>query len=468
MEKIFWGSSTNAQQYEGGWNEGGKGPTIADVRVLKNGFSDFKVASDGYHRFKEDIELFAEMGFTIYRFSMSWARIFPNGNDAEPNQQGLEYYDKVVDELIAHGITPVCTLYCYDLPLNLLESYGGWKNRQCVKDYTKYARTVFEHFKGKIKYYVPFCEPNLFHNDYEYIAGNKVLNEKELWQADHHFTVAYAEACIACHEIDPSAKIGPNSAFGIFYPGSSNPKDSLALMKEYYLNNLVYLDVYCRGEYPRYFLSKLEEKGVLPDMEAEDFVKMKNAKPDYISTTYYSTSVIRDVPLAPEEIAKRIPKPKHFQGVLVQYPLNKEVNPYTSETEWNWSVSPEGFYMQLMEVYHRYHLPILILENGYAHTEKLEEENKIHDDYRINYMAEHITKVKEAIHDGVEIIGYMTWSAIDLHSTREGFVKRYGFIYVDREEHEILTLDRFPKKSFYWYKRVIASNGENLSLDIDY
>ncbi|MBL1230033.1 glycoside hydrolase family 1 protein [Enterococcus sp. BWB1-3] len=468
MEKILWGSSTNAQQYEGGWNEDGKGTTIADVRVLKNGYSDFKTASDAYHRYKEDIELYAEMGFTVYRFSMSWARIFPTGNNSEPNAKGLAFYDTIVNELIEKGITPVCTLYAYDLPVNLLEEYGGWLDRQCIQDYNHYASTIFKHFKGRIKYYVPFNESNLFHLDSEYIAGNKDLTKKQLWQAEHHLTVAYAEACIACHRIDPQAKIGPNSAFQMLYPATCAPADCLAAAKSYYETNIAYLDIYCRGEYPKYLLNKLDKMDALPVITKDDEKKMKEAKPDYISSTYYFSSLVRAAPLPKEDIEANYPEPKQFQGALVQYRSGEELNPYTDRTEWNWTIDPAGLYIQLMEIYQRYQLPILILENGIAHTEELDSDNKIHDDYRIKYLADHIKKVKEAIYDGVEIIGYLTWSAIDLHSTREGFVKRYGFIYIDREEHDLRSLNRYPKKSFYWYKRVIASNGDDLSLEIDY
>ena len=467
MKKILWGSSTNAQQYEGGWDAGGKGITISDVRILTNGYSNFKTASDGYHRYKEDIELYAEMGFSIYRFSISWARIFPDGNNNKPNKEGLEYYDNVLSELEKHNIKAVATLYAYDLPLNLLNEYGGWKSRQCIEDYKKYVKTIFEYFKGRISFYVPFNEPNLFHNDSEYIAGNKDLSLKELWQAEHHLTVAYAEACILCHEIDPDAKIGPNSAYMMYYPASCDPKDIRAAQEKTYIDDLAYLDIYVRGEYPKYLLNKLEKINAVPDIKPEDLQKMRQAKPDYISTTYYFSMVVHDKDKKEERMAKKRPEPFMYQGALVQY-RKEELNPYACETEWGWTIDPEGFYLQLMDIYERYQLPILILENGIAHTEELDKENKIHDDYRIDYLAAHIKKVKEAINDGADIIGYLTWSAIDLHSTREGFVKRYGFIYVDREEHELKTLNRFKKKSFYWYKKVIASNGEDLANDIKY
>lgn len=489
MKQILWGSSTNAQQYEGGVHEGGKGTSIADVRVLadkvgnvaKKGdeiqhyrgssdaeitstLSNFDVASDGYHRYKEDIDLYAEMGFTIYRFSISWSRIFPNGDDAEPNSEGLAYYDHVVDYLIKKGIAPVATLYAYDLPLSLLDRFGGWTSRVTIEAYVKYVCTIFEHFKGRIKFYVPFNEPNLFHVDSEYIAGNKGLKGDELWQAEHHLTVAYASACIACHKIDPDAKIGPNSAYGVSYPKSTAPADVAEWQKENYLTNLAYYDVYVRGAYPQYFLNWLDGQGIHLDITDLDRETISNAHPDYVSCTYYSSSIVA----ANGSQDPTVERPsKEFQGATVQRNFSYK-DPDRPETEWGWTIDAPGFYTQLMDIYERYQLPILILENGIAHTEQLDANNKVNDDYRVKYLADHIAQLKRAIADGVDVIGYLTWSAIDLHSTREGFVKRYGFIYVDRDEHDLKTLNRYPKKSFYWYKRVIASNGEDLSIDVDY
>ncbi|MDR1794080.1 MAG: glycoside hydrolase family 1 protein [Erysipelotrichaceae bacterium] len=464
---FYWGSSTNAQQFEGGWNLDHKGETIADARVLQGGFSNFKVASDHYHRMDEDFDLYQEMGFTIYRFSISWARIFPSGDDETPNPEGLKFYDYMVDGLIKRGIAPVATLYAYDLPLALLKKYGGFKDRRCIDAYENYVRTVFKHFKGRIKFYTPFNEPNLFHMDQEYIAGNAGLkqSDKETWQIEHHLTLAYAKCVNACHEIDPDAKIGPNTACGVVYPATCNPKDARLAQREMYLRNWAYLDTYCRGGYPQYFLNYLEEMDVLPEMLAGDKELIASVKPDIISTTYYSSSVASSDP--DHFKSKPLPAAKEFQEARVQY-RPSILNPYTSETEWGWIIDPDGFYYQLTELYHRYQLPIVILENGIAATEEIDENGKVYDDYRIDYLAKHIECMKEAVADGVDLLAYLTWSATDLHSTREGFVKRYGFVYVDRYEHSLRTLDRYKKKSFWWYKKVIASNGEDLKNDIEY
>ena len=464
-ETFMWGSSTNAQQFEGAWNEDGKGVSISDTRVLKNGYSNFHIASDHYHHLEEDLDLYQEMGFTIYRFSIAWTRIYPTGEEEQQNEKGLAFYDCMVDGLIKRGITPVATLYAYDLPQTLLDKYRGFLDRRVIDLYIKYVSTIFKHFKGRIKYYTPFNEPNLFHLDQEYIMGNNDLTEQETWQIEHHLTLAYARCVHTCHEIDPDAKIGPNCATGVVYPATCNPQDVRMALKQMYMTNWAYLDVYCRGKYPQYFINYLEELNCLPHMEPGDEELIASVKPDLISTTYYSTSVAR----AGESGAplKMAPAPKEVQEALVQYRTG-DLNPYCDETEWGWIIDPDGFYYQLMEIYHRYQLPILILENGMGATEELDENNQIHDDYRIDYLARHIECMKEAVADGVDLLGYLTWSAHDLHSTREGFVKRYGFIYVDRYEHTIKSMKRYPKKSFYWYKKVIASHGEDLANNIEY
>ncbi|EAE1273837.1 glycoside hydrolase family 1 protein [Listeria monocytogenes] len=471
MNKILWGSSTNAQQFEGGWNEGGKGVSISDTRVLANGYSDFQIASDHYHRMEEDLDLYQEMGFSIYRFSIAWTRIFPTGEEETPNKEGLDFYDQMVDGLIERGIVPVATLYAYDLPQALADKYKGFLDRKVIDLYIKYASTIFEHFKGRIKYYTPFNEPNLFHVDDEYIMGVKGLTDKEKWQAEHHITLAYVQCVNACHEIDPDAKIGPNSATQIIYPDSCKPKTVRKALYEMYLIDWAYLDIYVRGYYPKYFLNYLERIDCMPVFEEGDLELIASVKPDLISTTYYQTQVIKEedasFELQKEGVLEEAPPEKTVQEALVRYRANN-LNPYTSETEWGWIIDPDGFYYQLMEMYHRYQLPILILENGIGATEELDAENKVYDDYRIDYLAKHIETMNQAINDGVEIVGYCTWSAHDLHSTREGFVKRYGFIYVDRYEHTIKSMKRYKKKSFYWYKKVIETNGEDLANNIKY
>ena len=446
---MLWGSSTNAQQFEGGWNEGGKGKSIADVRNIPGmlALSEFKTASDHYHHVEEDIALLGEMGFSIYRLTIAWSRIFPNGNDAEPNEEGLKFYDKVFDELEKYNIAPVVTLYAYDLPLALVEQYGGWTSRQCIEDYLRYAETVFTRYKGRVKFWVPFNETNALTFDPEYMIGVKLDSLQDRVEVDHHFTLAYARVTQLLHKIDPDAQIGPNCFMSSYYPLTCNPADVRAASDLVYLMAYRYLDTFIRKAYPLYYFNFLEKSGLTSPMQPGDEEVIAASEPDFISVTYYMSMVQKA--LLPEE----------FPDAL----FDRIPNPYCKASEWGWTIDAEGFYLMLKDVAHRYDMPILILENGLGHRDVIEEDGSINDDYRINYLRDHIQKMKEAVQDGANLIGYLTWSAFDLFSTREGFEKRYGFIHVNRDDENTNDLVRRKKKSFFWYKKVIASNGEDLS-----
>ncbi|TCW35681.1 6-phospho-beta-glucosidase [Thermohydrogenium kirishiense] len=451
-EGFLWGSSTNAQQFEGGWNERGKGLSIADVRKIPNmpkesNFEDFKIASDHYHHLKEDIGYLGEMGFKIYRFTMSWSRIFPNGDDLEPNEDGLAFYDTMLKELEKYNIQPVVTLYAYDLPYNLLKKYNGWMSRECVKDYLHYVETVVTRFKGHVKYWVPFNEQNCVIFDDEYITGYKTKNKKELFQLQHNMNLAYAQATQLVHKIDPEAKTGGNICNTCVYPFSCNPKDVEAADQFAYIFGYGYADILARKKYSKYYLKYFSEYDLSDIIFDGDLDIIGAAEPDFLSITYYMSSVIKS----------------NNDEQIISMSNIKGTNPYCEQTEWGWNIDPYGFKHFLMDFYHRYQMPILILENGLGHRDKLEDDGTVNDDYRIEYLREHIERMKEAVEEGVEIIGYLTWSAIDLYSTREGFEKRYGFVYVDKNDN----LKRYPKKSFYWYKKVIATNGEDLSNECD-
>lgn len=446
---FLWGSSTNAQQFEGGWNEGGKGVSIADTRnipmetITASNFDDFKIASDHYHRFPEDIALYGEMGFSIYRFTMSWTRIFPNGDDEQPNPEGLAFYDAMLSELEKHHIQPVVTLYAYDLPENLLKKYNGWLSRQCIDDYLRYVKTVVTHFRGRVKYWVPFNEQNAILLDQEYMTGVRPNSKKEIFQMIHHFNLAYAKATNLVHSIDSEAKIGGNICNTCAYPYSCDPKDVEKTDEFLYRFGYAFADVMMRGNYPNYFLKDYDDCDLTNVILEGDSDLLAAAKPDFLSLTYYMSSAIRAT------------------DNNTSMDVIKSPNPYCKQSEWGWTIDPYGFKHFLMDFYHRYQMPILILENGLGHRDTLESDGSIIDDYRIEYLAAHIRRMKEAVKNGVEIIGYLTWSATDLYSTREGFEKRYGFVYVDKENR----MKRIPKKSFYWYKKVIASNGNDLRND---
>jgi 6-phospho-beta-glucosidase len=444
-EGFKWGSSTNAQQFEGGWNSGGKGVSISDVRNLPNisddnDFEDFKVAADHFNRYKEDIAFYGEMGFNIYRFTISWPRIFPNGYDSEPNQAGLDFYAGILTELEKYNIDPVVTVYAYDLPVQLLNEYGGWLSRQCVDDYIRYAEVLVNAFKGRVKYWVPFNEQNMLYLDAEYITGYKPKNNTERLMIEHNANLAYARFTKLVHKIDPEAKVGGNIANTCVYPVTCDPRDVEAADEFSYSFGYGFADVFVRKHYPQYYLNQFKDVDFSRVFLPGDLDEIGSSEPDFISLTYYMSTPIKATP----EGDKYIPSINDLKGK----------NPFVKQSKWGWNIDPYGFKHFLTDFYHRYQLPILILENGLGAVDVVESDGSINDDYRIDYLKEHIMRMHEAVASGVKIIGYLTWSATDLCSTREGFVKRYGFVYVDKS-----NLTRLRKKSFYWYKNVISTNG---------
>ncbi|MBS0945560.1 glycoside hydrolase family 1 protein [Lactiplantibacillus plantarum] len=452
-KQFKWGSSTNAQQFEGGYKEDGKGLSIADVRQAVGptvsetdqaaGFDDFKAASDHYHRFKEDIALYGEMGFQIYRFTMAWTRIFPNGDEAKPNQAGLDYYDAMITELEKYHIEPVVTLYAYDLPVHLLEKYNGWMDRQVITDYLHYVKTVVTYFKGRVKYWVPFNEQNFLPLDSHYMAGYHAKNNTEIFRMQHHFNLSYAQATVLVHQIDPDAQVGGNIGNICAYPMTADPKD--VELTDELMKKVGYgpADVYFRGKYSPFYLKAFPEADFDQAIQVGDLDLIAKAEPDFMSLTYYMSSAISAASFNPNNGMNGIKAP----------------NPYLEKSEWDWTIDPYGFKHYLEDFYNRYQLPILILENGLGARDTLTANGQVNDDYRINYLADHIERMREAVEDGVKLIGYLTWSATDLYSTREGFEKRYGFVYVDKQDQ----LKRIKKQSFYWYQHVIETNGQDLT-----
>jgi len=452
FQKNFkWGSSTNAQQFEGGFEDGNKGLSIADIRQVDNdtlkdsNFDDFKIASDHYHRFKEDIKYYGEMGFKIYRFTISWSRIFPNGDDDIPNEDGLEFYSNILTELEKYKIEPVVTLYAYDLPVNLLKKYNGWMSRKIVADYKRYVNTVVNRFKGRVKYWVPFNEQNFILLDSKYMSGYQTRNQTELFQMQHNFNLSYASAIKIIHSVDPQAKVGGNIGNTCIYPRTCNPEDVERV--DNIMKRIAYgpADVDFRGKYSPYYLNSFKNVDFNEIIQDGDLELLNSVKPDFMSLTYYMSSVIG----AKDSM-------KSMNGI-------KSPNPYCKTTDWGWTIDPYGFKHFLEDFYQRYQLPILVLENGLGAKDKLDSSGRVKDEYRIKYLADHISRMREAVADGTKIIGYLTWSATDLYSTREGFGKRYGFIYIDKNNN----LKRIKKDSFYWYQRVIRTNGQNLSLSIE-
>ena len=457
---FLWGASTSAYQVEGAWNEDGKGLSVIDVAKYPEGTSDFKVASDHYHRYKEDIALFAEMGLKAYRFSIAWTRIYPNGT-GEINQKGIDFYNNLINELLSYNIEPIVTMYHFDLPY-ALQQKGGWSNRETIDAFENYARTLFTYFGDRVKYWLTINEQNMMilHGSAIGTLDPNMKNpQKELYQQNHHMFLAQAKAINLCHEMCPNAKIGPAPNISAVYPASSKPEDIMAAYNFSSIRNWLYLDVPVFGRYNSVAWRYMEEKGYTPTIQKGDMEILESAKPDFIAFNYYATVTVAENKsnasdensIGDQQIA--IGEPGFYRRVD---------NPYLEKTQFGWEIDPVGFRNTLRELNDRYHLPLLVTENGLGAYDKLEEGDIVNDDYRIEFLRKHIEQARLAITDGVNLIGYCPWSAIDLVSTHQGFSKRYGFIYVNRDEFDLKDLRRIKKKSFYWYKNVIATNGEKL------
>lgn len=459
---FLWGASTSAYQVEGASLEYGKGPSVQDIKEIPEGTPDFKVSSDHYHHYKEDVALFAEMGFKAYRFSISWSRVIPNGI-GEINMQGIEFYSNLIDECLKYNIEPIVTMYHFDLPA-ALQKNGGWSNRETIDAFVNFSRVLFENYGDRVKYWLTINEQNMMTLVGDVIGtldGIETDNvQKELYKQNHHMLIAQAKAMKLCHDMCPNGKIGPAPNISAVYPATSRPEDVLAASNCAAIRNWLYLDMAVHGRYNATAWSYMVEKGIEPTIEPGDMEALKIGHPDFIAFNYYSTAT------AAESLAKTddgTSKGDQQSSGEEQGVFKGVANPNLQKTQFGWEIDPVGFRNTLREVYERYALPMIITENGLGAYDKLEENDTINDDYRIEYLRKHIEQARLAITDGVELMGYCPWSAIDLISTHEGFKKRYGFIYVNRDEFDLKDLRRIRKKSFFWYKNVIKTNGEDLS-----
>ncbi len=460
-EGFLWGGAVAANQLEGAYMEDGKGLSVADYspKGITGGYHDIKHgehlthnAIDFYHRYKEDIALFAEIGFKCFRTSIAWTRIFPNGDDESPNEKGLEFYDNLFDECLKYGIEPLVTLSHYEMPMGLVNKYGGWRNRKLIELFDKYARTVFKRYKNKVKYWITFNEINVIIH-FPFTGGGIILEENENklqveYQAAHYQFVASALAVKACHEIIPNSKIGCMIASGAYYPYSCRPEDVMTAMK-YDREMLLFSDIQSWGYYPGYLKRFFIENNININITEEDKKILRENTVDFIGFSYYKSRCASANPEGLETSVGNL-----FGGVK---------NPYIGSSEWGFQIDPIGLRYTMNQLYDRYHKPLFIVENGLGASDTVEEGDIINDDYRIDFLRDHIIQMKEAIADGVDLMGYLTWGPIDLVSAGTGEMrKRYGFIYVDRDNNGVGTLRRIKKKSFDWYKKVIASNGEDL------
>ncbi|WP_368901727.1 glycoside hydrolase family 1 protein [Oceanobacillus oncorhynchi] len=470
-KNFLWGGSTAAFQVEGAYDKDGKGSTIMDEQVPAEGATDFRVAIDHYHHYKEDIALFAEMGFKIYRFSISWARIFPNGNDPEPNEKGLQFYDNVINECLKYNIEPLVTIFHFEMPSSLIKQYGGWASRKSVEDFNRYSRTLFRRYGDRVKYWLTNNEGNTRIVFGGHMLGGEIKNDKQRFQMGHHMTLAQAKAMISCHELLPEAKISSAPSITIIYPASSDPIDVLAARDYDLLRSGLTLDPLYKGYYPKALWAFLEERDIAPTIEEGDLELFKNAQPDFLAFNYYGGHTVKYFPegeelySVPSETAEKYNVSESFKKKIArekQVGIAQEVvNPYIKQGEFR-VIDPIGLRATLRDLYEKYNVPLIITENGCAAQEELTEDGKIHDNYRIEYLKEHIKECQIAISEGVDLIGYCPWSAIDVVSVGEGIKKRYGLIYVDRNDEELKDLKRYRKDSFYWYKKVIETNGKEL------
>lgn len=466
---FLWGSASAAYQVEGAWQEDGKGISVWDefVRIPGKTFkgTNGDTAVDHYHRYKEDVALMKEQGLKAYRFSVAWTRIFPNGR-GEINQAGLQFYIDLVDELIKNQIEPVLTLYHWDLPQALQDEYQGWESRKIVEDFTNYATVLFETFRGKVNYWVSLNEQNIFISHGYLMASHPpaVSDPKRMYQANHYANLANASVIKTFHELNMPGQIGPSFAYGPNYALNSDPKNILAAEDSEDLNAHFWMDVYLFGKYPIAALKMLKEQGLAPTIEAGDEELLAAGKPDFLGINYYQTNTVVFNPIDGVGLGKMNTTGEKGSSEESGLPgvFKRVENPFVERTNWDWEIDPEGLRIGLRRITSRYRIPVLITENGLGEYDQLTPEKEIHDDYRINYLNSHVHAIREAITDGVAVLGYCTWSYTDLLSWLNGYQKRYGFVYVEQDENQDGSLNRYKKDSFYWYQKVIQENGNNV------
>ena len=476
-KSFLWGGSTGATQYEGGYNQGGRGPSNFDyICTIPNAKRDhidislldektylynkehesklhfpYRKATDFYHRYKEDIALFAEMGFKVFRMSISWSRIYPTGEEVSPNKEGLKFYHDVFDELRKYNIEPLVTMTHYELPDALVEKYNGWQSPKLIDLFAKYSKTLIDEYKEKVKYWIPFNEINAIIGN-PYTSGGFFVEKtgknyfSAIYQALHHQYVASALTVKYMHETAKNCMAGSMIARLECYPYTCKPSDVAATLLEDQINYFSY-DIMARGEYPKRMLKYFEEENITFDYVPGYEKILKENTVDFLALSYYMSYVVSGDEDKKEQVGHLVKELK---------------NPYIKCSDWGWGIDPEGLRITLNRTYYKYQLPIFIVENGLGAYDTFENDT-VNDDYRINYLSEHITKMKEAIDNGVEVMGYTPWGCVDLVSSTYGeMAKRYGFIYVDADDDGNGTYNRYRKKSFTWYKKVIASNGEDL------
>ena len=468
---FLWGGATSASQIEGQATTGGRGLSNIDVcplgpkrkQIIQGYDVDLDTVSpesypsqtaiNFYEHYQEDLQLFAEMGFKAYRFSISWTRLFPNGDEQEPNAEGLAFYDDVIQTCLQYGMEPIVTIAHFDVPLHLIKTIGGWQNRAMIDHYLRFCEVLFQRYKGKVKYWLPFNEMNMILHA-PFMGAGLILDnvdkpEQVKYQAAHYQLVANAKAVQLAHQIDQQNQLGCMFAAGETYPKTCDPKDVLLALQNN-RDSYFFVDVQVFGQYPAYALKKMEQQQLEIEMTADDLAALQAGTVDFVAFSYYNSRCVTTH--------------QDDEGIQKGNLFASATNPYIEYSDWGWGIDPLGLRITLNQIYDRYRKPMFIVENGLGAKDQLENKT-VHDDYRIAYLAKHIQALKEAIcEDGCEVIGYTTWGPIDLISASTGeMTKRYGFIYVDRDNDGAGTYRRYKKKSFTWYQKVIQTNGEDLS-----
>jgi len=479
-DNFLWGGATSDFQFEGGFGEGGRGlsshdfetdgakdqprrislrladgtrgfvnnreslPDGAEAQLYDDIYYPSHKAVDFYHHYKEDIALMGELGFNVFRFSVCWSRVFPTGDETQPNEEGLAFYDAVIDELEAHGMEPLITICHDELPQHLAETYDGWNSRHVIDCYLRFARVLLERYRNRCRYWLTFNEINAVGGYMQ--TGTHKQTGQDLYQAKHHMMVASARCVKMAHEISPDFQMGAMYALSAMYPATCDPRDvQLAYWTR--RESLYFIDVMARGAYPSYARDLLARRDVTLRIEPGDEEILREGTLDFVSFSYYRSNIIRE-------------------GCSLRYAgvIGGDANPYLETTPWGWPVDPLGLRITLNEIYDRYQKPLFVVENGMGAIDEKLPDGTVDDSYRIEYLSDHLGAIRDAITiDGVPVLGYTMWGAIDLVSLSTGEMKkRYGFIYVDMDDKGNGTLERSKKKSFDWMRQVIATNGEDL------
>jgi 6-phospho-beta-glucosidase len=452
-KNFFWGNSVSAMQTEGAWQEDGKGLSVYDVREATPTTMDWHVAIDEYHRYEEDLDLMADMGMNMYRIHIAWSRVVPDG-DGEFNEAGIAYYDRLINAMLARGIEPMINLYHFDMPLALAQKENGFMSRHTVDAFVRFGEEMVRRFSDRVKYWITFNEHNLYFTDevFEisgYDHGDRSIND--LYQIFHHTMLAHAWITRFVHANYPDLKIGGMLAHAATYPATSKPNDVFQTRKlNEFLNNNLY-DAFTTGLYSREVERYVAAHNIDMDFQPEDATTMSGMTADFLAFSYYRTDTLNA-----DKIPADTPPNRYLN-------YGNEQNRFLEANEWHWTIDPMGFRTLMADVYSRYHVPVFPIENGIGLRETWDGEHEIQDDLRINYHRDHIQAMKDAMfEDGVEVLGYLGWGLIDIPSSHADMEKRYGFVFVNRTNHDLKDMKRVPKKSYHWFKKVMATNGDDL------